>query len=126
MQRMKLHLSGVKVPKLGSLHDRIYREYLIKEAQLEAKKAEMLMLMVLTNPSIEDPNKRRDWVKSVQEIWTKYLSLLLNVEIPEHTQKELEMMDYYQNVVKPAKLNIFKDKTGKLTVTGVSQVLKAS
>jgi len=124
MQRMKLHLSGVKLPKLGTIQDRVYREYLIKEAQLEAKKLEMVMLLTLTNPSIEDPNRRRDWAKAIKTIWTQTLSLLLNVELPEQTAKEMEMLEYYQNVVKNSELKLFKDKMGKLHVSGVDKLLQ--
>jgi hypothetical protein len=121
---MKLHLSGVKLPKLGTIQDRVYREYLIKEAQLEAKKLEMVMLLTLTNPSIEDPNRRRDWAKAIKTIWTQTLSLLLNVELPEQTAKEMEMLEYYQNVVKNSELKLFKDKMGKLHVSGVDKLLQ--
>lgn len=125
MQRMKLHLSGVKLPKLGTVKDRIYRDYLVKEAQLEAKKTEMVMLMALTNPTIQDPAKHREWASAIKEIWTQYLSLLLNVEMPEHTKKEVEMLEYYQSVMKHSKLKLFKDKkTGKLQVSGIEKLLR--
>lgn len=119
---MKLHLSGVKLPKLGSLKDRVYREYLVKETQLEAKKGEVLMLMALTNPSIDDPKRRREWGSTIRKIWTQYVSLLLNIEIPEKTDKEIEMMEFYQNVVKPSKPKLFRDKTGSLRVSGLDQL----
>ncbi|MCU1496042.1 MAG: hypothetical protein JWO62_3806 [Acidimicrobiaceae bacterium] len=121
---MKLHLSGVKLPKLGTIQDRVYRDYMVKEAHLEAKKGEMMMLMALTNPSIEDPNKRREWADTIKGLWTRYLSLLMNVEIPESTEKEIQMMEYYQTVVKPAKLRLFKDKDGNLNVSGLNQLLR--
>jgi hypothetical protein len=126
MQRMKLHLSGVKLPKLGTIQDRVYRDYMVKEAHLEAKKTEMIMLMALTNPDIEDPNKRREWSDTVKSLWTKYLSLLLNVEIPEATEQEMQMMEYYQTVVRKAKLTMYKDKNGKLRVDGLNQLTKSS
>lgn len=125
MQRMKLHLSGVKLPKLGSIQDRIYRDYLVKEAQLEAKKTEMVMLMTLTNPTIQDPAKYREWSGSIKGLWTQYLSMLLNVELPEHTKKEVEMLEYYQNTMKHAKLKLSKDKAGKLKLSGLEKLLKS-
>jgi len=82
------------------------------------------MLLTLTNPSIEDPNRRRDWAKAIKTIWTQTLSLLLNVELPEQTAKEMEMLEYYQNVVKNSELKLFKDKMGKLHVSGVDKLLQ--
>lgn len=126
MQRVKLHLSGVKVPKLGSLQDRVFRSYMVKEAQLDAKKTQMAMLTVLTNPQIDDPSKRREWSEAVKKVWSEYLSLLLNTELPEHTEKELEMREYYESVVKKSELRLFKDKVGRLNVDGISKLLKTS
>src|SRR5579859_6380867 len=108
MQRMKLHLSGVKVPKLGSLHDRLYREYLTKENELEAEKMKIVMLNTLTNPTIEDPGKAREWSSTIKKHWARYLSLQFNTDIPEHTEKEIQMMEYYENVVKHLKPKLEK------------------
>lgn len=123
MQRMKLHLSGVKLPRLGSLQDRVYREYMFREAKLEAKKAEMFMLMTLTNPDLDNPNQRREWGSTVKDLWSEYLAMLMNVEMPEKTEKEVEMLEYYQSVVKKAKLKLFKTRDNRLNVSGVEQLL---
>jgi len=119
MQRMKLHLSGVKVPKLGSLHDRLYREYLTKENELEAEKMKIVMLNTLTNPTIEDPGKAREWSSTIKKHWARYLSLQFNTDIPEHTEKEIQMMEYYENVVKHLKPKLEKSAKG-LAVKGLS------
>jgi hypothetical protein len=112
MQRMKLHLSGVKVPKLNSLHDRVYREYLTKENQLEAEKMKLVMLCAATTPTFTDVAKAREWSDRVRKIWSTLLALQFNVEIPEHTEKEMEMMEHYEKVVKHLKPILEKTKAG--------------
>jgi hypothetical protein len=122
MQRMKLHLSGVKVPKLGSLQDRVYREYLTKDNQLEAEKMKMIMMMTMTTPSFNDSAKARDWHDKVKGIWSNFLALQFNVEIPEHTEKEIQMLEYYETVVKHLRPRLEKTKEG-FKATGL-EILK--
>lgn len=121
MQRMKLHLSGVKVPKLGSLQDKVYRQYMTKESQLEVEKMKLVMLGTLTSPTFDDPNKARDWHGKIKKNWSSYLAMQFNVEVPEHTEKEIQMLEYYENVVKHLKPKLVKDKKG-LGVTGLNNL----
>lgn len=122
MQRMKLHTSGVTLNKLGSIQDRVIRNYMVKEAQLEAKEAEFMMILALTTPSVA-PEKRGEWSKSIQKNWKDYLSLKFNIEVPETTPEEELLKDYYDKVVSKLKPTIRKDrKTGKLNVTGLDQL----
>lgn len=123
MQRMKLHLSGIEVPKLGSLKDRVYRDYLTKENQLEAEKAKLLMLVALTNPTISDPNKARDWSGKVKKIWADYLALQFNTDMPVKNEKEAQMAEYYENVVKHLKPVIEKSSSG-YKVQGLNHLFK--
>lgn len=121
MQRMKLHLSGTKVPPLGSLQDRMYRKYMTKESQLEVEKMKMQMLTALTSPSISDPNKAREWTASIKKHWASYLSAQFHTEMPEKTEKEVQMMEYYENVVKHLKPKL--EKSGKgLNVKGLDNL----
>lgn len=123
MQRMKLHLSGVKVPKLGSLQDKVYRQYLTKESQLGVEKTKFTMLQTLTNPTFDDTGKARDWHSKIKKAWANYLSLEFNVDIPENTEKELQMMEYYENVVKHLKPKL--ERSGKgLAVKGLSDLFR--
>lgn len=123
MQRMKLHLSGVKVPKLGSLQDKVYRQYLTKESQLEVEKTKFAMLQAMTSPTFDDAGKARDWHAKIKKAWANYLSLEFNVDIPEHTEKELQMMEYYENVVKHLKPKLEKSQKG-LAVRGLSDLFR--
>lgn len=112
MQRMKLHTSGVKVTKLGSLHDRVIRKYLTKEAELEAKALEFSMLVALTNPNAPDDAKRRSWVQTIQNSWNSYLGKLFTVDIPESTPEEDALLEYYKTRVSKMKLSIRQSKKG--------------
>lgn len=122
MQRMKLHTTGVKLNKLGSIQDRVFRNYLIKEAQLDASRTEFLMLLALTTPTIAQ-EKRGDWAKSIEKSWKGYLSGLFNYDLPETTPEEEQLKEYYERVVSKLSPTIRKDrKSGKLEVSGLEQM----
>jgi hypothetical protein len=112
MQRMELHLSGVKVPKLGSLHDRVYREYMTKKSQLEVERTKFHMFNALTNPTIGDAGKAREWSEKIKRIWSNYLALEYGVEVPEYAEREIQMREYYENVVKHLKPVLQKTEKG--------------
>lgn len=116
---MRLHTSGVKLDKLGSLQDRVFREYMFKEAELESSKTEFLMYLALTNPTIEDNSKRAEWSKEINKSWKYYLSKLFVFDLPKENPEEEALKEFYDRVVAKAKLTIRKDsKTGKLELTG--------
>jgi hypothetical protein len=109
---MELHLSGVKVPKLGSLHDRVYREYMTKKSQLEVERTKFHMFNALTNPTIGDAGKAREWSEKIKRIWSNYLALEYGVEVPEYAEREIQMREYYENVVKHLKPVLQKTEKG--------------
>lgn len=94
-----------------------------RESQLEAEKMKLTMLNVLTNPSFEDAGKAREWGSRVKKVWSDYLSLQYGVELPEHTEKEIQMMEYYENVVKHLKPTLTRDKKG-LGVKGLDVLFR--
>jgi hypothetical protein len=122
VQRMKLHLSGVKVPKLGSLQDRVYRDYMTRESQLEAEKMTFIMMQTMMIPTFDNQGKAREWSEKVKRVWSNYLALQYGLEISEHTEKELQMMEYYQSVVKHLKPTLEKNKDGNYNVKGLDQL----
>lgn len=106
---MKLYTNGIKLPKLGSVEDRVIRQFLTKESEKESKKTQLLALIaVQALPSKDD---------QVKKVWSKYLELEYGVEIPEHTEQELDMMKYYEGVVKHIKPKLSM-KNGKMFVSG--------
>lgn len=112
MQRMKLHLSGVKVPKLDSLRDKVYRQYLTKESQLEAEKMKFVMMATMTTPVFDDAGKAREWSEKVRKTWSTFLSLQYGLEVSEHNEKEIQMLEYYESVVKHLKPTLEKTTKG--------------
>lgn len=124
MQRMRLHVQGIKLPPLGSVQDKVLRDFAMREAGLEAKRAEFQMLTLLTNPSISDEAKWKEWRGTVKNIWQQYVGLLYNVDTPETGNKDKQLIDYYNLVVKPSKLQMYKDsKTGSLKLIGADSLL---
>lgn len=122
MQRMKLHTSGVKPSKLGSIQDRITRQYMLKETELEVSRSQFTMMMALTNPQFNDERGSK-WAGNIKKCWKEYLSLLFNLEVQEETDEEKVLKEYYDQVVSKLRPVIRKDrKTGKLEVSGLDQM----
>lgn len=122
---MRLHTQGVKLPPLGSVQDRVLRQFAVKEAELEAKRTEFAMLTLLTNPQIADDGRWREWRGTVKDVWQQYVGLLFNMEVPKQSDKDKELLEYYTNVVKKSDLKMYKDRdTGKLTLLGIETLAK--
>jgi hypothetical protein len=124
VQRMKIHMSGMKVPKLGSSQDIVYRQYLTKESHKEAKKNQLLALLVTNSISFDSSQEYQKWAERVKKVWTSYLGLEYGMEIPEHDEKETEMMNYYANRVKNLKAKLTVTKDGKPVVSGLDSLLE--
>jgi hypothetical protein len=119
-QRTKLYVSGVKLPPLGSVQDRVLRDFLTQEAALEADRARLDMLNTLTNPVFSEQAKATAWEKEVRKTWTSYLSKLFHVEVTEDIQEDVKMFEYYSKVVKHLKPVLQRSKDGKgLIVSGL-------
>lgn len=99
MQRLKLHLQGVEVPQLGSLKDRVLREAMLHEDKLELKKLEFQMMIALTTPQFSEDGRARSWTENIRKIWRQTVGLTLFVDVPENSEEETQMMEYYANVV---------------------------
>jgi hypothetical protein len=119
MQRVKMHMSGIAVPKLGSYQDKVFREYLTKDSEKETKKTQLLALLVSNSVTFHEEAAGREWSARVRKIWNEYVGLEYGVEIPEQSNKEMLMMDYYQKTVKKMKPRLSSSKNGGLTVSGL-------
>src|SRR5437763_14744037 len=97
---MKLYTSGVKLPKLGSPQDRVIRNYLLKETQKEVAKTQLLAMLVTNSIQFKDASSASDWHDKVKRIWNGYLGLEYGIEIPEHTDKEIQMIEHYNKKIK--------------------------
>lgn len=119
---MKLHLSGVKLPKLGTLQDRVYRDYLTRETRASLNRDEFLMMTALTNPKIEDPAKQRQWLSSIKEMWTRYVSASFGIEFTQKDAQDLKLREFYEDRVKPAQLKMARGRDGNVFVEGIESI----
>ena len=110
---MRLHVTGFKLPKLGTVQDRVIRQFLTKESEREIKKTQLLAIIAVQSLPAEDDR--------VKKLWKEYLALEYGLEIPEHSDQEMQMMEYYQKVVKHLKPQLSR-KNGQLTVSGFGSI----
>lgn len=121
---MRLYAQGVKLPKLGTVQDRVLRQFSVQEAELEAKRLEFQMLTLLTNPAIQDQDARKDWRKRVTDIWRGYISKLFVVDLPSEDDDDNRLKEFYLKKVKNSKVQMFREEsTGELIATGVDGIL---
>jgi hypothetical protein len=110
---MRLHITGFKLSKLGSIQDRVIRDFMTKESEKESKKVQINAILAIQSLPEDDDR--------VKKLWREYLGLEYGIEIPENSDKEIEMMDYYQKVVKNLKPELSM-KDGKLMVSGLGSI----
>lgn len=77
------------------------------------------MLQVLTSPKFSDAAQQKKWSDHVKQAWTGFLELLFNYKLTEKNEKEIELIDYYQNQIKHLRPKLMRDKVGKLVVQGL-------
>lgn len=120
---MRLHLSGVKLPKLGTLADRVMRMHVTRESERETKKTQLLALLAANSIDFDNQQSASAWEGRIKGIWNRYLALEYGIELAPEKEKELEMMDYYQGFVKHLK-PVMNNKDGKFTVSGLESLQK--
>jgi hypothetical protein len=91
---------------------------------METKKMEMLMMVALSNYQAPDATKHRNWSEAIKKVWTGFLSSAFGVDIEEKTQKDMDLMNFYEQVVKPSRLKVFRDKMGGLKLDGLKTLFK--
>lgn len=123
---MKLHFRGIEVPALGSPRDLVYREYLLYEAKLEAKRHQLLLLTTMGAPFITDANDRREWDGQAKDVFDQFVSLLFgyeNVSIRSSKKMQEDMMrEFYEVRVKPSRPKLHKNQDGSVSVTDLPKL----
>lgn len=114
-----MYVKGVKLPRLGSAQDRVLRDFMTREAELDAERQKLQMLNTLSNPTFTDRTKAESWEREIQRTWSSYLHKLFNVELSEESQKDIEMLEFYTKVVKHMRPKIKRTKSGQLVVEGI-------
>lgn len=120
---MKLYTTGVKVPKLGSLHDRMIQSYFLKESEKEIKKTQLLTFLAMNTIPATTKEGIQEYEGKIKKAWVKYLELEYGVKLPEKTEKEIILAEYYEKVVKRMKPKLIRKK-GRLIVQGLEPLQK--
>jgi hypothetical protein len=127
---MRLYTSGIEVPRLGSLKDRILRRFQMEESKKEIKKNSLLAFIAVHSPTFEDAGKAKEWSKRISTIWTEYSSLELGLEIIENEDdnKEVDsvkaMTLAYTEFVKKLSPQLTKEN-GRVVVKGLDALFVA-
>lgn len=101
------------------------RKYLEIEADQKAAEMQLVMLNTMATPTFTEQGKAQAWTDTVRKSWTNFLSNLYYVEVTEETQKDVEMLNYYEKFVKKIKPVIKKNSNGKgLIVEGFDSLKK--
>ncbi len=108
---------------MGSAQDRVLRNFLVKESEKEVIKTHLLALLVTNSvPFGEDTNAGREWETKIRKLFTTYNGLEYGIEIPENTEKELEVIKFYNGVIKNLKPVLNKSKDGRFVVSGLDSL----
>ena len=109
---MDMHLSGLTVPKLGSLQDRTIRSYMTKKVGREIA-ATKLLAQVASAAGGGD----KKWERAVANIWNDYLRATYYLEA-EQENLEQDMLAEYKKFahIRPT---LVIEKDGTMAVKGV-------
>lgn len=120
---MELHLSGVKVPKLGSIHDKLYREYLTKRALKEVNKNKVMAQAAIAMANVS--KTPRETVQAVIDAFSDYVNMELFLENVKYETEQILRDEYeFWRKVRP-KIKINKDGKGAtLSVSSLKPVSK--
>ncbi len=108
---MKLHVSGVKVPKLGSIQDRVMRDFLTKQANKEIYKTKLLAQLAISN------SKNKEASDEVMETWNNYVNLEAFLE-DQSKQRVMDMQEEYA-YWKTTKPKLRRTEKGGVEVVGL-------
>jgi len=83
---------------------------MVKESEREVKKNSLLAFMAMNTVSARNTGDAQKQFDKITKAWSNYLELEFGMKIPEHTEKEVKMVEFYQRFVKNAKLKVKYDK----------------
>lgn len=107
-----MYLAGIKVPKLGSLQDRVFRDYMTKKVSREVSEVRLLAQIAVAQGGSD-----KYWAKTISDIWRDYVNGSYYLEAEKKTV-EVDMISEYNKFrhLRPV-LEVRKD--GVLTVKGI-------
>jgi hypothetical protein len=123
-----MYFQGVQVPALGSPRDIVFRKYMTHQAKTEAAKHKLYLLQTIGTPMFSDEAASKRWTKKAGKFFDEYLALIFGVtemakaEEEEEERTEQELMEFYEQVVKPSKVKIRRDSSGALVATDLPKI----
>lgn len=110
---MELFVSGVAVPKLGSIQDVMARQYLTKRSKKEVALNSLMAHMASEIPTSPSP----EWRRSISNLWNNYVNMAYFLE-DELEIRERDMQEEFERWrhVRPT---VHKDKNGRLIIKGL-------
>ena len=110
---MELFVSGVQVPKLGSLMDKMSRSYLLRKTNKEISLNKLIAHIATA------AGEGKEWSTAISKIWNGYLNISYGTE-NEEDQRETNMQQEYMywKTIKP---KLTKDSKGQLVVTDLGK-----
>lgn len=117
---MKLHFRGIQVPALGSPRDIAYRNYLIHETKVEAKKHQMLLLITLGSAAMSDNSARSEWDRQAKQAFDEYVMMMFGEEVTPRMREEENLLKFYnEKIAKSKPLMTGSSSKGNLRVTNL-------
>jgi hypothetical protein len=116
-------LSGVKLPKLGSLQDRIIRAHVTRESEKEVKKTQMLAMLVANSVDFGSQQAANTYEGKVKNLWNRYIALEYGLELAPEKEKEVQMLEFYQGFVKNLR-PVLHNEGGKPVIKGLDNLLQ--
>jgi hypothetical protein len=81
-----------------------------------------LALLVTNCIPFSDNEKAKEWEQKIRKLFTSFLELEYGIKLPEHTEKELNMLKFYQDKVKGLKPILKVTEKGKFVVSGLDSL----
>lgn len=107
---MELHVSGVKVPPLGSMQDRIYRDFLTRRSYKEVTKNRIVTLAAIATANMSKSPKAL--LDDLLNTYSDYMNLEMFMEtVKQETETMMKEEFEFWRKVRP-KINISKDGKG--------------
>lgn len=104
-------MTGVEVPKLGSIKDIVLRQYLLKKAQKEVNKTKLIAMSGLGTAHTA---RNKELAEGILSIFNDYLNQELYLEsVKQEAEQDMkdEYEQYWKQVRPKIKIGKGKDKT---------------
>jgi hypothetical protein len=114
VNRLRLYVAGVKLPKLGSIQDSMLQRFMLQETQREVLKNKLVVYQAVAMST------SKDTTQELISIWSDYVALAYGIKSEDNSKmfQDMSMMEEYAKI-KDLRPKLRQGKTGKLEVTGI-------